>query len=159
MSLLDKDWTKRMKEDKALKHKSLDEILKKMKIILLDRFPLPGRRIDHERIRKSNNELPSAFMERLFSSMYSSQMDTAPPVAKAVVRIIHLLGPDGLSKSVKDHLIKVMRENPNLDKKEEVMTYVYAMKSDEVAKATTEKKDKINAVVQTIDCKVCLKKT
>ena len=76
-----------------------------------------------------------------------------------LVRIIHLKGSDGLSKSVKDHLIKVMRENPNLDKKEEVMTYVYAMKSDEVAKATTEKKDKINAVVQTIDCKVCLKKT
>ena len=55
MSLLDKDWTKRMKEDKALKNKSLDEIFKKMNIILLDRFPLLGRRIDHEKNRKSNN--------------------------------------------------------------------------------------------------------
>ena len=55
MSLLDKDCTKRMKEDKALKHKSLDEIFKKMNIILLDRFPLLGRRIDHEKNRKSNN--------------------------------------------------------------------------------------------------------
>ena len=39
-----------------------------------------------------------------------------------------------------------MRENPSLDKKEEVMTFVYAMESDEVAKAATEKKNKINAV-------------
>ena len=91
-------------------------------------------------------------------SMYSSQMDTAPPVARALVRIIHLLGSNGLSKSVKDHLIKVMRENPNLDKKEEVMTYVYAMESDKVAKAATGKKDKINTVTETIDCKDCLKK-
>ena len=54
--------------------------------------------------------------------MYSSQMDTAPPVARALVRIINLLRSDGLDKSVKEHLIKVMRENPNLDKKEIVMT-------------------------------------
>ena len=32
------------------------------------------------------------------------------------------------------------------------------MESDEVAKAATEKNDKINAVTETIDCKVCLKK-
>ena len=50
-----------------------------------------------------------------------------------------------------------MRENPSLDKKEEVMTFVYAMESDEVAKAATEKKNKINAVTETIDSKVCLK--
>ena len=80
-----------------MKNKTLEEIFKKMNIILLDRFPLLGRGIDHEKIRKSNNELPSAFLERLFSSMYSSQMDTAPPVARALVRIIHLLGSDGLS--------------------------------------------------------------
>ena len=85
-------------------------------------------------------------------------MGTAPPVARALVRIIHLLGSDGLSKSVKEHLVKVMRGNPNLDEKEEVMTFVYTMESDEVAKAATEKKDKINAVTNTIDCKVCLKK-
>ena len=63
-----------------------------------------------------------------------------------------------MSKSVKEHLIKVMRENPNLDKKEEVMTFVYTLESEEVAKAATEKKYKINAVIETIDCKVCLKK-
>ena len=114
MSLLDTEWTKRMKEDKTLKHKSLDEIFQKMNIILLDRFPLVARRMDHERIKKGSNELPSAFMERLF--MYS-WMDTAPPVARALVKIIHLLGTDDLNKSVKDHLIKVIRENPNIDKK------------------------------------------
>ena len=32
------------------------------------------------------------------------------------------------------------------------------LESDEVAKATTKKNDKINAVIETIDCKVCLKK-
>ena len=97
-------------------------------------------------------------MERMFSTMYSSQMDTAPPVARALVRIINLLRSDGLDKSVKEHLVKVMRENPNLDKKEEVMTFVYALESDVVAKAATDKKDKIGAVIETIDCKVCLKK-
>ena len=70
MFLLDKDWTKRMKEDKTLKNKPLEEIFKNL--IILDRFPLLSRRIDHEKIKKSNNELPSAFMERLFSSTYSS---------------------------------------------------------------------------------------
>ena len=51
MSLLDTEWTKRMKEDKTLKHKSLDEIFQKMNIILLDRFPLVARRMDYERIK------------------------------------------------------------------------------------------------------------
>ena len=46
-------------------------------------------------------------MERLFSLMYSSQMDKSPPVATALVKIIHKLGSDGLNKSVKDHLIKL----------------------------------------------------
>ena len=78
-----------MKEDKTLKQKSLEEIFKKMNIIFLD--------MDHERIKKINNELPSAFIERLFSSMYSSQMDTAPPAARALVKIIHYLGSDGLN--------------------------------------------------------------
>ena len=35
---------------------------------------------------------------------------------------------------------------------------MYALESDKVAKAATEKKDKINAVTKTIDCKICLKK-
>ena len=61
-----------MKEDKTLKNKPLEEIFKKMNLILLDRFPLLSRRIDHEKIKKSNNELSIAFMERLFSSTYSS---------------------------------------------------------------------------------------
>ena len=52
------------------------------------------------KIKKNSNELPSAFTERLFSSMYSSQMDTASPVARALVRIINLLRSDLLDKSV-----------------------------------------------------------
>ena len=78
MSLLDKDWSKRMKEDRTLKDKPQKEWFEKMNLILLDRFPLLSRRIDHENIVKHNNELPSTFMERMFSTMYSSQMDTAP---------------------------------------------------------------------------------
>ena len=53
ISLLDTKWPKRMKEDKTLKQKSLEEIFKKMNIILLDRFPLVARRMDHERIKKT----------------------------------------------------------------------------------------------------------
>ena len=85
-------------------------------------------------------------MERMFSSLFSSQMDTKPPVARALVKIITLLGTDTLNKSVKDHLIKVMRENPNIDKKEEVMNYIYALDNDEFAKTAAEKKDRINQV-------------
>ena len=51
MSLLNTEWARRMKEDKSLKHKSLDEIFQKMNIILLDRFPLVARRMDYERIK------------------------------------------------------------------------------------------------------------
>ena len=90
-----------MKEDKSLKNKDLEKIFEKMNLILLDRSPLVARMIDFERIKKGANELPSAFMERMFSNLSSSQMDMAPPVARARA----------------DHLIKVMRENPTIDKK------------------------------------------
>ena len=83
-------------------------MFKKMNLILLDRFPLLSRRIDYVNIKKNNNELPSTFMERMFSTMYASQMDTAPPVARALVRISNLLRSDGLDKSVKEHSVKVM---------------------------------------------------
>merc|ERR1712013_826256 len=55
-----------------------------------------------------------------------------------LVKIITLLGTDNLNKSVKDHHIKVLRENPNIDKKDEVMTYIYALESDEFAKTVAE---------------------
>ena len=69
MSLLDKDWSKRMKEDRTLKDKPKKEGFKKMNNILLDRFPLLSRRIDHENIVKHDSELPSTFMERMFSTI------------------------------------------------------------------------------------------
>ena len=147
-----------MKEDKTLKNKDLDQIFQKMNIILLDIFPLVARRMDYERIKKGNNKLPSAFMERLFSCLFSSQLDNAPPVARALVKIITLLGTETNNKSVKDHLIKVMHENPNIDKKEEVMTYIYALESDEFAKTAAEKKERINQVDEQVDCKVCGKR-
>ena len=75
MTLLDAEWTKRMKEDKSLKNKDLEKIFEKMNLILLDRSPLVARMIDFERIKKGANELPSAFMERMFSNLSSSQMD------------------------------------------------------------------------------------
>ena len=43
MALLDTEWTKRMKEDKTLKNKDLDQIFQKMNLILLDRIPLVAR--------------------------------------------------------------------------------------------------------------------
>ena len=52
-----------------------------------------------------------------------------------LVKIITLLGTVTLNKSVKDHLIKVMCENP---KKDEVMTNIYALESDEFAKTAAE---------------------
>ena len=125
MALLEAEWTKWMKEDKSLEHKDLDQIFQKMNIILLvDRFPLVAKRMDYKTIKKGNNELPSAFLERVFSCSQQAQPDNAPPVARMLVKIITLLGTDTLKKSVKDHLIKVMSENPNIDKKDEVMTNI-----------------------------------
>ena len=144
MALLEAEWTKRMKEDKTLKNKDLDQIFQKMNIILLDRFPLVARRMDYERLKKINNELPSAFMERVLSCSQQAQLDDALPVTRMLVKIITLLGTDTLNKSVKDHLIKVMCETPNIDKKEEVMTYIYAFETDKFGKTAAEKKERIN---------------
>ena len=141
MSLLDKEWAKRMKEDPTLKDKLREEWFKKMNLILIDRFPIQGRRLEHVGLTKQNNELPSTFMERVFSTMYSSQMDTAPPVARALVYITKHLKSEGMDKTVKEHLVKVMRETPNMEKEEEVMTFVYALESDVVAKSYTDKKN------------------
>ena len=68
ITLLDHEWTKRLKEDKSLTDKDLEEIFQRMNIILLDRFPLVVRRMDYERLKRGNNELPSTFMERVFAS-------------------------------------------------------------------------------------------
>ena len=87
MSLLDKKWVERMNEDRTLRDKQQEEWLEKMNLILVDRFPILGRRLEHVGITKHNNELPSTFMERVFSTMYSSQIDKAPPVARALVYI------------------------------------------------------------------------
>ena len=125
IALLDHEWTKRLKEDKSLEDKDLEEIFQRMNIILLDRFPLVVRRMDYERLKKGNNELPSTIMERVFASSQQGQLDNAPLVAWMLVKIITLLGTDNLNKSVKDHIIKVMRENPNINKKDKIMTYIY----------------------------------
>ena len=147
MSLLDKDWSKKMKEDPTLKDKPQEEWFKKMNLILIDRFPILSRRLEHVNITKHNNELPSTFMERVFSTMYSSQMDTAPPVARALVYITKHLKSEGMDKTVKEHLVKVMRETPNIEKKEEVMTFVYALESDVVAKSYTDKKNERDSMI------------
>ena len=63
-------------------------------------------------------------------------------VAQALVKIITSLGTDNLNKSVKDYLIKIMRESPNIDKKDDIMTYIYAMESDECAKQAAERKER-----------------
>ena len=80
-------------------------------------------------------------------------------MARALVQIIKLLKSEGLDKTVKEHLVKVMRESPNIERKEEVMTFVYALESDVVAKSATDKKERerLGAVIPVIQCKVCLK--
>ena len=100
MSLLDEQWTKRMNEDKTLKTKKQEDWFAKMTVIMIDRYPLVNRRIDHISLMKSKDEMPSAFMERVFSTMYSSQMDKAPPVARALVYITKSLRSEGIDKDV-----------------------------------------------------------
>ena len=75
-------------------------------------------------------------------------------VARVVVKIITLLGTDSLNKSMKDYVIKIMREHPNIDKKDHIMTHIYALESD----AAAEKRERISQVEEVIKCKVCEKK-
>ena len=107
-----------------MEDKDLEEIFQRINIILLELSRLVIRRMDYERLKKGNNEPPSTFMERVFASSQQAQLDNATPVARMLVKIITLLGTDNLNKSVKDHLIKVMRVNPNIDKKDQIMTYI-----------------------------------
>ena len=90
--------------------------------ILMDRFPLIVRRMEYERLKKENNELPSSFIERVFSSSQQAQLNDAPIVARVLVKMITSLGTDSLNKSVKDYLI--MRESPIIDKKDDIITYI-----------------------------------
>ena len=52
-----------------------------------------------------------------------------------------------------------MIENPNIDKKDEILQYVYTLESDEFTKIAAKKKEKISQVEKLVDCKVCGKKT
>ena len=114
-----------MKESKGLQEKELDQIFQRMDDILMDRYPLIVRRMDYERIKKESNELPSTYIERVFSSSHQAQLTHAPMVARVLVKIITSLGTDNLNKSVKDYLIRIMREDPNIDKKDHIMTHIY----------------------------------
>ena len=52
-----------------------------------------------------------------------------------------------------------MRENPNINKKAEIMTYISTVESDECAKLAAEKKERLQQVVdELIKCRVCDKK-
>ena len=142
-----------------MKEKELTQIFQRMDEILMDRFPLIVRRMEYERLKKGTNELPSVFIERVFASSRQAQLDEAPLVSRVLVKIITSLGTDSLNKTVKDYLIKIMRENPNIDKKEDIMTFIYAVESDETAKQAAEKKERVQNVEEVIQCRVCEKKT
>ena len=105
LSMLVPKWTRRLKETKGLGEQDLDKIFKRMDDILMDRFPLIVRRMEYERLRKSANELPSAFIERVFSSSHQAQLDDAPLVSQVLVKIITSLGTDTLNKTVKDYTL------------------------------------------------------
>ena len=48
-----------------------------------------------------------------------------------------------------------MRENPNINKKAEIMTYISTVESDECAKLAAEKKESLQQVVdELIKCRV-----
>ena len=68
-------------------------------------------------------------------------MTNAPMVARVLVKIITSLGTDNLNKSVKDYLIRIMREDPNIDMKDHIMTHIYALESDAAAAAAAEKRE------------------
>ena len=47
-----------------------------------------------------------------------------------------------------------MRENPNINEKEDIMTYIYAVESDEKAKQAAEKKERVQQIEEIIQSKV-----
>ena len=89
--------------------------------------------MEYERLKKENNELPSAYIERVFASSHQAQLDDVPLVSRLLVKIITSLGTDTLNKTIKDYLIKIMRDNPNISEKDDIMTYIYAVESNETA--------------------------
>ena len=86
LSLLDPEWTRRLKETKNLHEAELDQIFLRMDNILMDRYPLIVRRMEYERIRKEGNELPSTFIERVFASSHQAQLTNCPMVARVLVK-------------------------------------------------------------------------
>ena len=97
--MIDAEWTRRLQETKGLADQELDKIFQKMDDILMDRFPLIVRRMEYERLRKDAHELPSAFIERVFSSSYQAQLDDASLVSRVLVKVIASLGTDTLNKT------------------------------------------------------------
>ena len=59
---------------------------------------------------------------------------------------------------MKDYLIRVMREEPNIDKKDNILTHIYALESDAAAAAAAEKREGVRQVDELVKCKVCDKK-
>ena len=74
------------------------------------------------------------------------------------MKVIASLGTDTLNKTVKDYLIRIMREDPNIASKDSIMTYIYAVESDETAKQAAEKKERVQQVDVLVQCKVCDKR-
>ena len=138
--------------------KDLEQIFKRMDDILMDRFSLIARRMEYERLKKGNNELPSAFIERVFASSHQAQLDDVPMVLRVLVKIITSLGTDALNKTVKDYFIEIMREYPNMSKKDDIMTYIYAVESDDTAKHAAEMKERVQQIKELVQCKMCDKK-
>ena len=106
-----------------------------MNQILLEKFPLIVRTMDCERLKGGNNELPSDLIKRVFGSSQQAQLGDAPLTARVLVK-----------------------EKPNINYKDEIMTYVYAIESDDRVKQATRRRERVNQVDELIECKVCSKK-
>ena len=84
----------KIEKKKSLRDKNLEEIFQRINDILMDRFPLIVRRIEYERFKKGNNELPSTFIESVFSQPAGT---VDPVVARVKVKKINSLGTDNLN--------------------------------------------------------------
>merc|ERR1712105_314221 len=79
-------------------------------------------------------------------------------VARVLVKIVTSLGSDTLNRSVKEYLIRIMREEPNISSKDSILAHIYALESDAAAAAAADKKEGIRQVDELVKCRVCDKK-
>ena len=95
---------------------------------------------------------------RVLESWRQAQLEKSSPCIKSPGQSYNTLRHGQSQCQDKEFLIKECREQPNLESLDTIMPHIYAMQSVEAARCATERKERIQAVGEEIDCRMCGKK-